>query len=167
MTAYIMIGPAHSELIICEDTTTRVVLVEVNARFHNAKVGPLVRAACGLDTIAATADSVLADPAAWDAIPAEPSLKCAAKLVHLVCSVSGELRELQGRADLEALPTCLEMEIYPNFANQGARLEPTTDIKTDAGFLLLAGEADDVQRDYAAVLRIQRDLFVLQKKDSG
>ena len=150
-------GPAHSELMVSK----RVVVVEINARFHNAKVSPLVRECCGVSTIAAAADACLLDSTNWERLPSQPTLRKAGKLVHLVCAVSGVLQHLDETAlnTLDALETKLALEIYENFATPGAPLKPTIDIKTDAGFVLLCGDHDKVQADYDAIQQLQPNLF--------
>ena len=59
---------------------------------------------------------------------------------------------------LENLPTLVEMEVYESF-REGEEVSATTDIKTDVGWVLLAGTGDDVERDYAACIEAQARLL--------
>ena len=126
---------------------------------------PLV-GACVLspDAISLAAAACLPSPDAWDEAPADAALVKSGYLVHLVCTASGELERLDddALAELTGLPTLLDMDIYEGFSTPGAPLAPTTDIKTDAGWLLLAGAEDEVREDYERVLRAQEKLFVVR-----
>ena len=62
------------------------------------------------------------------------------------------------RRTLENLPTLVEMEIYESF-REGEEVSATTDIKTDVGWVLLAGTIEEVERDYAACLEAQGRLL--------
>ena len=50
------------------------------------------------------------------------------------------------------------MEVYESF-REGEEVSATTDIKTDVGWVLLAGTLDDVERDYAACIEAQARLL--------
>ena len=151
-------GPAHSELIISDGVPT---LVEINARFHNANVRPLVdRCIEGPNAIALAAAACVPDSEEWDAVDAVPALVEDGLLFHISCLQSGVLSGIDADAlsTLENLPTLVEMEIYESF-REGEEVSATTDIKTDVGWVLLAGTADDVERDYAACLEAQARLL--------
>ncbi|KAJ1458735.1 ATP-grasp domain-containing protein [Pelagophyceae sp. CCMP2097] len=160
-------GPAHSELIMSLETVT---VVEVNARFHNANVGPLVKECCGgVTTIQAAADAVLPSDEAWDSIPVDATLSRAGKLVHLVCEVQGTLDTVDAHkfALLQALPTVSGLELYGTHSTPGAPLRRTVDIKTDAGWVHLVGDKAAVENDYQQILNIQRGMFVVLPEASG
>ncbi|KAK7239114.1 hypothetical protein SO694_00027269 [Aureococcus anophagefferens] len=151
-------GPAHSELIVGDDGAAT--LVEVNARFHNANVRPLV-AACvaGPDAIAAAAAACLPSADEWDAIAADPTLERAGVLAHLVSAVEGPLAAVDGDAlaRLRSLPTLVDHELYVD--EPGGAMVKTVDIKTDSGWALLAGPEAAVAADYAAIQDLQYELF--------
>ena len=150
-------GPAHSELII-DDVPT---LVEINARFHNANVRPLVdRCVAGPNAIALAAAACVPDGSEWAATASIPSLVEDGLLFHISCGRSGVLSGIDADAlsTLENLPTLVEMEVYESF-REGEEVSATTDIKTDVGWVLLAGTADDVERDYAACMEAQARLL--------
>lgn len=79
--------------------------------------------------------------------------------MHLICGRAGVVDgvDAAARRTLEELPTLVEMEIYGGFA-PGAEVAATSDIKSDLGWVLLAGAEDEVQRDYEEVLRVQPEL---------
>ena len=81
-------------------------------------------------------------------------------LFHISCLQGGVLRGVDEDAlrTLENLPTLVEMEVYESF-REGEEVSATTDIKTDVGWVLLAGTADDVERDYAACMEAQARLL--------
>ena len=135
-------------------------LVEINARFHNANVRPLV-AACvaGPDAIAAAAAACLPSADEWDAIAADPTLARAGVLAHLAPAVEGPLAAVDGDAlaRLRSLPTLVDHELYVD--EPGGAMVKTVDIKTDSGWALLAGPEAAVAADYAAIQDLQYELF--------
>ena len=152
-------GPAHSELVFDAETGVAT-LVEINARFHNANVRPLLDA-CGAapNAIAVAAMACLPDGDEWAAVPSDPAPTATGVLVHLVSRASGALDAVDegALAALEGLPTLVDLELYRT--EPGAPVVATVDIKTDAGWVLLAGAAADVEADYAAVQDLQARLF--------
>ena len=151
-------GPAHSELIISDGVPT---LVEINARFHNANVRPLVdRCIEGPNAIALAAAACVPDSDEWEATASTPTMVEDGLLFHISCLQSGVLSGIDADtlSTLENLPTLVEMEIYESF-REGEEVSATTDIKTDVGWVLLAGTADDVERDYAACIEAQARLL--------
>ena len=151
-------GPAHSELIVVDGVPT---LVEINARFHNANVWPLVdRCIEGPNAIALAAAACVPDSEEWDATASTPTMVEDGLLFHISCGRSGVLRGVDedARRTLENLPTLVEMEVYESF-REGEEVSATTDIKTDVGWVLLAGTVDDVERDYAACIEAQARLL--------
>ena len=151
-------GPAHSELIVVDEVPTPV---EINARFHNANVRPLVdRCVAGPNAIALAAAACVPDGREWEATASTPTMMEDGLLFHISCLQSGVLSGIDADAlsTLENLPTLVEMEVYESF-REGEEVSATTDIKTDVGWVLLAGTADDVERDYAACLEAQARLL--------
>lgn len=131
-------GPAHTEVIV-DDVPT---VVEINCRFHNADVPPLVAATGGVDAVTATA-AALADVDEWNRIPDRPRLNgMHATLLHLNVdddSSSGILRRFRedNLAKIRDLPSVLKAHVYPSHSTPGSFLSKTVDIKTDAGYVLL------------------------------
>ena len=151
-------GPAHSELIVVDGVPT---LVEINARFHNANVRPLVdRCIEGPNAIALAAAACVPDSEEWDATASTPTMVEDGLLFHISCLQSGVLSGIDADAlsTLENLPTLVEMEVYESF-REGEEVSATTDIKTDVGWVLLAGTRDDGARDYAACIDAQARLL--------
>ncbi|KAH8067956.1 hypothetical protein JL721_7175 [Aureococcus anophagefferens] len=131
-------------------------LVEVNARFHNANVRPLV-AACvaGPDAIAAAAAACLPSADEWDAIAADPTLERAGVLAHSRSAAEGPLAAVDGDAlaRLRSLPTLVDHELYVD--EPGGAMVKTVDIKTDWGS---SGPEAAVAADYAAIQHLQYEL---------
>ena len=151
-------GPAHSELIVVDDVPT---LVEINARFHNANVRPLVdRCVAGPNAIALAAAACVPDSEEWAATASTPTMVEDGLLFHISCLQGGVLRGVDEDAlrTLENLPTLVEMEVYESF-REGEEVSATTDIKTDVGWVLLAGTIEEVERDYAACMEAQARLL--------
>ena len=151
-------GPAHSELIVVDGVPT---LVEINARFHNANVRPLVdRCIEGPNAIALAAAACVPDSEEWDATASTPTMVEDGLLFHISCLSSGTLSGIDADAlsTLENLPTLVEMEVYESF-RAGEEVSATTDIKTDVGWVLLAGTTEEVDRDYAACIDAQARLL--------
>lgn len=150
-------GPAHSELIVDGAPT----LVEINARFHNANVRPLVdRCVRGSNAIALTAMACVPDGEEWASVSAEPELVEEGLLFHVACLREGVLEGIDADAveALKTLPTLVDLEIYGTFA-AGEEVAATSDIKTDVGWVLLAGTAGEVERDYAKAVAAQSKLL--------
>ncbi|CAM9648315.1 unnamed protein product, partial [Heterosigma akashiwo] len=85
-----------------------------------------------------------------------------------VCGVEGELERVDHLGALGALGTALAVDLFPEFAEPGARVTKTVDIKTDAGAVtLLADSLEELERDYATILDLQKSMFVVRQESSG
>lgn len=150
-------GPAHTEVILHGENATATV-VEINCRFHNADVRPLVWAAGGIDAITATA-AAFADQHEWETIPDRPpNLKVGAILLHLNCCALDRAKPLREFRDdlfrhIQQLPSVLKAHVYPSHSKPGLLIHPTVDIKSDAGYVLLANADRDQCRADADFIR--------------
>ena len=107
-----------------------------------------------------TAAACVPDGAEWESTASTPTMVEDGLLFHISCLQGGVLSGIDADAlsTLENLPTLVEMEVYESF-REGEEVSATTDIKTDVGWVLLAGTVDDVERDYAVCMEAQARLL--------
>ena len=152
-------GLSHNEVIVTKDGPR---LVEVNHRQHNMDFLPLVMACIGYNCLDMTLQALL-DGEFWDSIPDEPRLRAHGCMVHLVNSASGVLQDLRHLPALEQLESLLHYEIYEPFRLPGTEIEPTVDIRTDAGWAQLIHEDPEVlQKDYEAIVGWMPTMFEVE-----
>lgn len=81
-------------------------------------------------------------------------------IVHLVSRQEGVITAVNHLDTIRALPSVLHVEVP---LNVGDVLVRTVDIRTDAGYVLLAHDDEDVlSADYKRVLELQDSLFEVQ-----
>lgn len=164
-------GPAHTEVILHGENATATV-VEINCRFHNADVRPLVWAAGGIDAIAATA-AAFANQHEWETIPDRPpTVEVGAILLHLNCCTLDRAKPLRAfRYDvlrsIRMLPSVLKAHVYPTHSKPGLLIPPTVDIKSDAGYVLLANANRDLCRADADTIRNDLESRLFEFAEGG
>lgn len=163
-------GVTHTEVIV--DTQGRPRLVEVNCRQHNTDFAPLTSFCIGYNSL----DMVLAaylgredeyssgmKKLDWDKVPhvASPTRAFGA-IVHLVNHANGTLQGLNVGAleEIESMDSVVAMELYPHFCEMGNIVEPTVDIRTDAGWVHLINDDKKMfQQDYDRIVELMPVLF--------
>ena len=154
-------GQSHSEVIVTRDRGP--VLVEVNCRQHNMDFAPLTMLCIGYSAWEMTLDAFLENDKVWETIPKLPQLRNAGCMVHLVNYATGKLSGVNHLEDIEKLESILDMEIYPRYFTPGAEIVPTTDIRTDAGWVQLASDdAQQVEQDYRKIVEWMPTMFEVE-----
>ncbi|CAM9640912.1 unnamed protein product, partial [Choristocarpus tenellus] len=124
-------------------------LVEVNSRWHLTDFAPLTLACIGYEALSETI-SAYVDPERFGSLPSEPrQLIRHGRVVHLVCSVEGTLVKVQHMDELQSMESFAGIDVYPGFSTPGGHVEPTIDIRSDAGWVRLVHESEEVvEKDY-------------------
>ncbi len=167
-------GITHSELIITADGPR---LVEVNCRQHNMDFVPLTDNAVGYNLYEVLLAAYFGDDqddeidpnvnkdarVDWDLIPDYPSTLMTAAMVHLVNDKKGILKRLNEDAlyEIQSMQSVMDLEVYPDFLEPGiSMLEPTVDIKSDAGWIqMLHPDPQVFQHDYDRIMELMPTLF--------
>lgn len=171
-------GLSHTEVIVDEKGPR---LVEVNCRQHNTDFAPLTTACVGYNALDMLLASYLGDATDfpphtehmrldWDSLPDLPVTRSYGAIVHLVCSTSGILREVNKEAleEIEGMESVLAMEVYPRFQVPGERIEPTVDIRTDSGWVHMMNDDPEVfKRDYDRIVELMSVMFDVEKEEEG
>lgn len=173
-------GLTHTEIIIGEDGISR--LVEVNCRQHNMDFTPITMACIGYNAldmllaaylgnpILSTVDDSISANLDWNLLPDRPVTRAFGAMVHLVNHAKGELVGVNEEAlrEIRALDSTLDMEVYESFLSIGNQIEPTVDIKTDAGWVqLIHDDAKTFVKDYQRILELMPTLFSCRKSMSS
>jgi len=152
-------GLSHDEVIVTDDGRGPV-LVEINCRQHNMDFCPLVMACVGYNALDMTVDALLGDDDDWDTYPDLPTLRAAGCMVHLVNYQSGTLVQTHHIDTLSELPSVLNLEVYEDFSTPGSVIEPTRDIRTDAGWVQLVNEdRAELEKDYETIIQLMPSMF--------
>jgi biotin carboxylase len=156
-------GLSHNEMIVTDEGPT---LVEVNCRQHNMDFCPLTMTCIGYNALDMTLEAFLGSDEDWDKFPDLPFLRAHGSMVHLVNTKQGKLKDLQHLQELHDLPSVMNWQIYEHFGERGRAIEPTIDIRTDAGWVQLANE-DPValQRDYQQILAWMPTMFLVEEDE--
>jgi len=172
-------GLTHTEIIIGqEDGVCR--LIEVNARQHNMDFAPLTMACIGynaLDMLLAAylgntnpsnsmkeEEDVALD---WKLLPDRPVTRAHGAMVHLVNHLEGELIGVNDEAlrEIQNMDSTLDLEVYHSFLQLGNRIEPTVDIKTDAGWIqMIHDDAESFVKNYYRIVSLMPTLFFVNNK---
>jgi len=160
-------GLSHVEVIAGPgpDGTVRTRLVEVNCRQHNADFVPLTNAVVGYNALDVVVDAHLGElggDGGWDDVPTLPSTRAHGAIVHLVSHVEGRITDINYDvlAEMEGLPSVVDMHVYPQFMEVGNEVERTVDIRTDSGWIhLLNSDGDEFEGDYERIVELQRRMF--------
>jgi len=167
-------GTTHTEIIVGQDDGV-CRLVEVNCRQHNMDFAPISMACIGynaLDMLLAaylgnTSNSKKEDDVAldWSLLPDRPVTRAYGAMVHLVTHAKGELVSVNEDAlrEIQSMDSTLDLEVYSTFLQPGQVIEPTVDIKTDAGWVqLIHGDASIFQNNYYRILALMPTLFFVK-----
>merc|ERR1711865_173205 len=114
----------------------------------------------------------------WDAVPNYPSSsstnnnklrrkrKMNGAMIHVVNDKKGALKSLNENSlrEISSMESVLDMEIYPEYldvvSSSSNIIEPTIDIKTDAGWIQLVHPNEQIfQRDYERIMELMPTLF--------
>ena len=181
-------GLSHTEVIIGYDSASNERLprlVEVNCRQHNMDFIPLVMACVGYNAF----DMLLAahlgglssgsdfppdsegDRLEWDLLPELPAkLTRKGAMIHLVNYERGVLSEVNRGAlmEIHSLESVVDMEVYESFLQIGDEITPTTDIRSDAGWVQLVNDDHETfQRDYDRIVELMPSLFKVEEKSQN
>jgi hypothetical protein len=168
-------GMTHSEIIL---TSTGPKLVEVNCRQHNMNFLPLVMTGIGYNIF----DMLLAaysineendgidddnddEKLIWDLLPDIPIPRMSTAMVHLVNDKHGVLKSINEDAlyEIQSMESVHDLEVYHHFLNVGEPIEPTVDIKTDAGWVqLIHPDRDIFEKDYQRIVELMPTLFEVE-----
>mmetsp|Transcript_23534 Transcript_23534/g.48859 ORF Transcript_23534/g.48859 Transcript_23534/m.48859 type:complete len:542 (-) Transcript_23534:29-1654(-) len=155
-------GLTHNEVIVTADRGP--VLVEVNCRQHNMDFAPITMACIGYNALDMTLDALLgrgdlADDD-WELYPSEPTLRAYGCMVHLVNYESGILQGVNHLDDMSDLPSFFKGQVYDNFQAEGESIEPTVDIRSDAGWVqLLNQDLQELERDFRQIVDWMPSMF--------
>jgi hypothetical protein len=157
-------GPCHIEI---KATPNGPRLVELNAgRWNGIDFKLVADVAVGYNAYDAAVSALLDDTGGEDdlfgAIPEFPvALRCHARLVKIVSSVSGRLVAVDNLDRIEALQSCVHHTLGE--LETGQRIHRTVDLSSSAGLVhLLHADADVVAADYESISAIQPELFLVE-----
>mmetsp|Transcript_495 Transcript_495/g.800 ORF Transcript_495/g.800 Transcript_495/m.800 type:complete len:558 (+) Transcript_495:36-1709(+) len=166
-------GITHSEIIV---TTSGPRLVEVNCRQHNMDFLPLTMECIGYNVFDMLLTAYLGDkdpdifppePGAqqrldWELLPRNPSVRMSGAMVHLVCFANGTLTRVNEDAlrEIQNMDSVVDLEVYPPFLHVGNEIRPTTDIRTDSGWVqLIHPDPDQFQKDYDRIIELMPSIL--------
>lgn len=153
-------GPAHSEVRM---TARGPVLLEVNCRWHDTDFSALCQECVGYEAHTLSADAYLA-PERVAALPAVAELRRDGRIVHLVCYQEGEVVDINHLEEIAAMESVRRVKVHEEF-HPGETISPTIDIRTDAGFVMMAHEDPGVvDADYERILELQKSLFRVRQQ---
>jgi ATP-grasp domain len=166
-------GLTHTEVIVPYGTATHStgkggpMLVEVNCRQHNMDFIPLTMRCIGYNAFDMMLAAMLGDESDWDDIPDRPVLVAHGCMVHLVnYAQAGRLTHNNHLQAMVDLPSVMDCEVYEAFCTPGSYIEPTVDIRSDAGWAQLVNQdADELHRDYEQIVRWMPTMFATQQGD--
>ena len=151
-------GAAHSEVMV---TAAGPVLIETGVRMHGGGHPEFCRVATG--------DSQLDRTVGWFALGREPQpayrLRNHVRVAFLIASRAGRVRGLEPLEELADLPSHYRSAIA---VGEGDEVAPTRDLFTAMGFVVLAHpDLGQLERDYAAVKRAERDVLAAEVTAGG
>lgn len=156
-------GLSHNEVIVTKDKGP--VLVEVNCRQHNMDFVKITSACIGYNALSMTIDALLGNDEDWDIYPNEPpnellSFGC---MVHLVNYESGILKQIHHLNEIQNLSSFYQGQIYDKYQTVGEMIQPTINIRTDAGYIQLINKNhDQLQKDYEHIVRLMPTMFEVE-----
>mmetsp|Transcript_5200 Transcript_5200/g.6792 ORF Transcript_5200/g.6792 Transcript_5200/m.6792 type:complete len:518 (-) Transcript_5200:11-1564(-) len=159
-------GLSHNEVIMTEDRGP--VLVEINCRQHNMDFAPIAMACIGYNALDMTVDALMGsdggvDDNMWDMYPDEPMLRAFGCMVHLVNFQKGVLLNVNHLDQISELPSFFKGEVYEKFQTIGAEIEPTVDIRSDAGWIqLLSEDHYELEEDYKQIVESMPTMFEVE-----
>jgi len=160
-------GFTHNEVIMTSDRGP--VLVEVNCRQHNMDFAPITMACIGYNALDMTLDALLSsrgdsdEESDWHLYPSEPRLRAFGCMVHLVNSESGTLSHVNHLEEMGSLPSFFRGHVYEKFQKGGEEIQPTIDIRSDAGWVQLIHEdLEQMQTDYRQIVEYMPTMFKVE-----
>jgi hypothetical protein len=165
-------GLTHNEVIL---TSMGPRLVEVNCRQHNMDFCPIAMCCIGYNALDMLLSAYLGGHDGtgleedsrkldWGALPDLPETTARGAMVHIVSSAQGVLLGINEDAlnEISDLESVFAMELYPSFLELGTEVQLTVDIRTDAGWIQLINDDDEVfQRDYKRILELMPQIFIV------
>ena len=150
-------GLSHNEVIVTERGP---MLVEVNCRQHNMDFAPLAMACIGYNALDLALEAFLGSRENWDGYPDHPSLRAFGCMAHLVNYKTGRLMNMFHFGELNDLPSVLDWEVYENFATPGLEIQPTVDIRSDAGWVqMINDDREALLRDFEQIVEWMPTMF--------
>ena len=141
------------------------VLVEANmGRLNGEEFKFLAEVVYGVSLYDAQFAVLLGDEKAWAELPPLPptELRGAGRLVKLVSSVAGTLREVRHLDTIDELPSLARVKLEVDEA--GEHLEKTVDLNSCAGdVVLLHSDRAVVEADYEALRALQPTMFEVEE----
>jgi predicted ATP-grasp superfamily ATP-dependent carboligase len=151
-------GISHNEVIVTNSGAPT--LIEINHRQHNMDFCPLTMACIGYNAFDVALVAYLLTEDEWAEIPERPVLRAYGCMVHLVNYARGKLCSVNHLDVFDELDSVLAWEVYDDFKTIGSEIQPTVDIRTDAGWIQLISEnGDDLARDYETIEGLMPTMF--------
>ncbi|KAL3917844.1 MAG: hypothetical protein SGILL_004520 [Bacillariaceae sp.] len=178
-------GITHTEVILTNSTADGSLsprLIEVNCRQHNMNFLPLTMGGIGYnvldmllaaylgndnddETAVGDADDHEHEKLDWDLLPDIPATRMNAAMIHLVNAKKGILTAINEAAlyEIQGMESVYDLEVYGHFLEAGQPINPTIDIKTDAGWVQLIHPDPEVfERDYRRIVELMPTLFEVE-----
>jgi ATP-grasp domain len=156
-------GISHTEVMVVKEADGEAIrpqpiLIEFNGRQHNMDFSPLTTACIGYNALDMLLDAYC--KSSFAKYPDRPSLRAAGCMVHLVNYAAGTLRGLHHLQEIYDMSSVLDMEVYDRFLNIGDVIEPTIDIRSDAGWVqMINDEPDMLQQEYEQIVAWMPTIF--------
>jgi hypothetical protein len=159
-------GLSHTEVIVTSDINRGHVLVEVNCRQHNMDFCPLTMACMGYNALDLALIAYLGEDEDWSRVPEFPQLHAFGCMVHLVNYASGNLKQVFHVQEMSQLESVLDYEVYEQFLTPGEKIEPTVDIRSDAGWVQLINEdREKLDQDFNKIVAWMPSMFECNDSD--
>lgn len=159
-------GLSHTEVIVTSDINRGPVLVEVNCRQHNMDFCPLTMACMGYNALDLALIAYLGEDEDWSRVPEFPQLHAFGCMVHLVNYASGNLKQVFHVQEMSQLESVLDYEVYEQFLTPGEKIEPTVDIRSDAGWVQLINEdREKLDQDFNKIVAWMPSMFECNDSD--
>jgi biotin carboxylase len=144
-------GAAHTEVMLTEDGPVHI---ETGSRLHGGGHPEYCRLATGDSQL----DRMIAHLTGARPVNGDYHLEQTVLVVFLIAHETGIVTNIEVFEQAAKLPTHYKSAVP---VHNGDRIEPTRDLFTALGFVVLAGERrDDVFRDYDAIKEIERSVRV-------
>lgn len=118
----------------------------------------------GYNAFDMTLAAMLGDESDWNDIPDRPVLRAHGCMVHLVnYAKAGQLTHNCHLQDMVDLPSVMDCEVYEAFCTPGSWIQPTVDIRSDAGWAQLVNpDPEQLERDYEQIVGWMPSMFQTQ-----
>ena len=135
-------------------------LVEINCRQHNMDFLPIVMACIGYNALDMALVAFLGSDEDWSEYPDMPELRNHGSMVHLVNYARGRLKKCHHLREIADLSSVFDSEVYESFLTPGSEIDPTIDIRSDAGWVqLINPDPDTLRRDYEQIVDWMPTMF--------